>query len=92
MRLLLMGFAVLTLSSCTGLVQHSMFGSEEGGYVTISGDAEGMRSLSDWNTGLITEGKTSPDVKSAYYQLREGQEIEKTKRFGLKWGPKKGGK
>jgi hypothetical protein len=60
-----------------------MFGSDEGGYVSINADAAGMQALGDWNTGLITEGKTSPDVKSAYYQLREEQERQKTMRIQL---------
>ena len=90
-KVIAIGLAVGCLSSCTGLTQHSLFGSEEGGYVSINTDAEGMRALSDWQTGTINEARTPEGVKSSYFQLREGQEIEKTKRFGIQWGPKKGG-
>lgn len=83
MKTTLIILAVASLSSCTGLVQHSMFGSEEGGYVSINADAAGMQALGDWNAGLITEGKASPDIESAYYQLRKEQEKQKTFRIRL---------
>ena len=83
MRLILVGLAVASLTSCSGLTQHSIFGSKEGGYVSIEADSAGMHALSDWTTGTATEAKASPDVKSAYYQLREEQERQKTIRIQL---------
>ena len=82
----------MVLSGCSGLVPHSILGSREGGYVSINADAEGMRALSDWQTGTINEVRTPEGQKSSYFQLREGQEIEKSKRYGIRWGANKNGK
>ena len=87
------GFALilgaLVVTGCTPLTTHSVLGSEEGGYVSINADAAGMRAFSDWNTGVINETKTPEGSKGSYYQLREVQEAERTKRFGAMFG--KGG-
>ena len=75
--------AASTLSSCAGLTQHSIFGSKEGGYVSLNADAAGMQAFSDWNTGVINETRTPEGTKGSYYQLREEQEKQKTFRLKL---------
>ena len=77
-RLLLIGFAVCTLTSCSGLTSHSIFGSQEGGYVSIQADEAGMNALSDWQTGTINEVRTPEGTKGSYFQLREEQTKQKT--------------
>ena len=81
--LLLIGLAVASLSSCTPLTSHSIFGSKEGGYVSLNADAEGMKAFSDWQTGTINEVRTPEGTKGSYYQLREKQEEQKTLRIKL---------
>lgn len=83
-KMLIMALSVVSLSSCSGLVQHSMLGSKEGGYVSINADAPGMRALSDWQTGTINEARTPDGQKGSYYQLREEQEKQKTLRIQFK--------
>lgn len=84
---------LVTQTACTPLTQHSIFGSQEGGYVSINADAAGMQALSDWNTGLVNESRTPEGTKGSHYQLREAQEQAKTQRFTIKWGlANKGGK
>lgn len=92
MKVVVCSLTVASLTSCSGLVQHSVLGSDEGGYVSINTDAEGMRALSDWQTGTINEARTPEGVKSSYFQLREGQELERTKRFGIRFSNNKGEK
>jgi hypothetical protein len=53
----------------------------------MSGDEAGIRAFSDMQTGLVTTGKTSPDVQdSTHYQMRREQENARTIRVQLKNG------
>ncbi len=55
-----------TCSACSG--QYS------GNYdLVLLGNEKGLEKLTDYSVGLVNEGKTSPDVKSAHYGLREQQ-------------------
>jgi hypothetical protein len=60
-----------------------MFGSDEGGYVSINTDAAGMYALSDWQTGMVNEVRTPEGQKGSHYQLREHQEAQKTIRIQI---------
>ena len=73
----------ITATGCSGLTQHSILGSKEGGYVSIEGDAAGIHALSDWQTGTINEVRTPEGQKGSYFQLREEQEKQKTIRIQL---------
>lgn len=50
------------------------------GHIAIIADAQGMRAFGDSQIGLINEAKTSPDIKSSYFQHRDLTEQEETKR------------
>ena len=65
--------ASMALSSCTSFGAHQMFGDSEQGFVMLAGDAEGIRAYNDGIVGIITDTKSSPDVKSSYWQNRDGE-------------------
>ena len=44
------------------------------------GTPEAVRAMGDADVAPITEGKASPDIKSAYYQAREHREVQETSR------------
>ena len=50
------------------------------GHIAVIADAAGMKAFSDMQTGLVNEAKTSPDIKSSYFQHRDLAEQEDTKR------------
>lgn len=76
MRKLLLATCCLTLTNC-GMATTSPLRK---GSIAISADAEGMRSFGDTLNALITNGKQSPDSKSAAWEVREAQEKELTTR------------
>lgn len=49
-------------------------------HITVSGSPEGMRAFGDAMSGLIINGKASPDKKTAHTIMRTAQEKEITKR------------
>lgn len=70
----------LAMSACSMQSLEGAFVDNDEGRILISSDAEGMRAFGDVLSGMITNGKQTPDTKSAHYTLREYQENEKTKR------------
>ncbi len=54
--------------------------SVAGDQATLSGSPEGLRAMFDGMTGLIIDGKASPDKRTAHTRMRESQEKEFTKR------------
>ena len=74
--------AMLT-TGCGGSFLNMVHGSDHG-YFEMRGDAEGIRAYSDHSVGLVTEGKTSPDVKGAFWQHREEQTRTKALKFRIK--------
>lgn len=70
---------VLAVSS-VGCTHKSRFDPTDRGYVNVEGDEKGMIALSDMLSGLITNGKASPDKTTAHWQTREKQERERTVR------------
>lgn len=45
--------------------------------IVISATEEGMKAFSDYQTGLVTTGKASPDGDNAHHELRRMQETTK---------------
>lgn len=70
--------AVFT-TGCSGIGMTEMFSDAETGRFVMYADAEGMRAYNEGLTGLVTETKASPDIKSAHWQYKE--EREKTRRY-----------
>ena len=60
-----------TLTGCTTFGANQMFGDSDRGFVMLAGDAEGIRAYNDGINGVITNTKSSPDVKSSYWQNRD---------------------
>lgn len=54
------------------------------GPLVIAGTAEGWRAYNDGQIGLVTDGKATPDKKSAYWQSREQETGVKMLRLKLK--------
>lgn len=50
------------------------------GCVAVVGTPEGIRAYGDSQNGLITNGKASPDQKTAYWNTREHRETEESSR------------
>jgi hypothetical protein len=74
---LAVGIVSLT-TGCAGLIGENMFTGQDEGRFLLSSDAEGLRAFGDSLTGLITEGKASPDIKSAYWQNADARvEVKK---------------
>ena len=73
--------AALCFSSCTSYSAHRMFSGSDEGFVMLAGDAEGIRAYNDGLIGHVVEGKTSPDVKSSYWQSRERETAVKVLQF-----------
>ena len=82
---------VANLSACSGagrvLAPWEGDAVAKRGYVHIETDAEGMRALADWQTGVAVAAKADGNIKNGHHQLRELQtqhetlrEVEKTKR------------
>ena len=83
--------ASMTLSSCTSFGASQMFADSEEGFVMVAGNAEGIRAYNDGIIGVIADTKASPDVKSAYWQNREGETQVRTMRLTSKrsWSQQK---
>ena len=79
--LIVLIIAALCFGGCTSYGAHRMFGSSDQGFVMLAGDAEGIRAYNDGLVGHIVEGKTSPDVKSSYWQSRERETAVKVIQF-----------
>jgi hypothetical protein len=73
--------ALLCFSGCTSFGSHRMFADSDNGFVMLAGDAEGIRAYNDGLLGLVTETKTSPDIKGPYWQAREKETDAKVLRF-----------
>lgn len=74
-KVVIAGLAILSLSSCTGLSQHSIFGSEQSGYISINADAAGMREFYRGNNGLVVTGKSAPNKRDEYHATQQAQDL-----------------
>lgn len=68
-------------SACTGFGANQMFTDSDAGFVMLAGDAEGIRAYNDGINGVITNTKSSPDVKSSYWQNRDQETAVKGLKF-----------
>lgn len=50
------------------------------GGIAILATPEGMKTYSDMQNGLVTNGKSTPDKATEYFAARNTQETEQTKR------------
>ena len=73
--------ASLTATGCTSFGASQMFSDSDEGFVMVAGNAEGIRAYNDGLIGIITDTKSSPDVKSAYWQNREAETSVRTMRL-----------
>lgn len=84
---------VVFCSGCTAMAGEDLFTGQDEGRFLLSADAEGIRAFGDSMNGLITEGKASPDVKSAYWQNADARvEVKKFRMFGQMKTAKAGAK
>lgn len=60
-----------------------------GGYMEMSGDAEGWEALSDMIVGIADEANSPPEQKNAYWQNAELKTRGKTMVFSSRPGGKK---
>lgn len=74
MRNTLIAIGLVALTGCAGNM------SVAGEQASLSGSPEGLRAMFDGMSGLVTNGKASPDKNTAHWQMRSKQEKEKTKR------------
>jgi hypothetical protein len=58
-----------------------MFEGSDNGYLMLNADAEGLRAFNDGMNGLVTNTKSSPDIKSSYWQNREQETAVRGLRF-----------
>lgn len=65
MRLITLMVCICTLSSCGMVV----------------GSPSGLREVSHWTNGLVTTGKASPDVDTAYHKTERERENQWTIRM-----------
>lgn len=65
--------ALFTMSACG-------FASAPHNGLVIMGSPDAIRAWNDGQSALVTNGKASPDIKSAAWQHREAQEKEITQR------------
>lgn len=65
--------ASMAMTSCTTFGASQMFADSEEGFVMVAGNAEGIRAYNDGLIGIIADTKASPDVKSSYWQNRDGE-------------------
>jgi hypothetical protein len=76
--------ASLTMTGCTTFGASQMFTDSDEGFVMVAGNAEGIKAYNDGLIGIITDTKASPDIKSAYWQNREGETNVRTMRLTSK--------
>ena len=77
MKIVYILLPILTCS-CTTFGAHQMFGDSDRGFVMLAGDAEGIRAYNDGVNGIITNTKSSKDVKSSYWQNRDNETMVRT--------------
>lgn len=81
----LLGSAMLT--GCASQFGESMFVGEDEGRFLLSTDAAGMYAFGDSLHAIITEGKASPDIKSAAWQNADARvEVKKFRIMSAKAG------
>lgn len=68
-----LAFIAVVTQGCTGITANRMFESSDSGFVMLAGDAEGIRAYNDGLNGLVTNTKSSPDIKSSYWQNRDSE-------------------
>lgn len=81
---MLLGAALLSTTGCTTFGVHRMFDNNDGGFVMLAGDAQGIQAYNDGHVGLVTEARNNPDLKSAYWQNREKETTVRGLRFQRK--------
>ena len=77
MKYIVMVVVAMLLAGCGTIYTPSMLSH---GNIMISGDAEGMRSLGDTMAGLVSEGKAAPGTVGSYFQTRQVQDMNATRR------------
>jgi len=77
----LMFVLLMSCVGCSSFGAHRMFEDSDAGFVMLAGDAEGIRAYNDGVNGVITNTKSSPDVKSSYWQNREQETAVKGLKF-----------
>lgn len=82
MNKVILGSAILSTFALTGCfgTYPTMFEDGNAGRFEMRADAAGMRAYSDGLNAIITNGKASPDIKSAAWQHREQEDKEITLR------------
>jgi hypothetical protein len=75
---------VISQTACASLVGESLFTEKEEGRFLLSTDAEGMRAFADGMNGLITTGKSAPNVEDSYWNHRAKETQFKALRFSAK--------
>lgn len=73
-------FAFIGIVAMTGCGVVSTPSPFADGHVTITGDAQGIRSFMDGMNGMITNGKASPDQDTAHWIARKHEEEQVTRR------------
>lgn len=66
-----LAIALISFVSCSGT--HGSIGKSETGFFTLTGDAEGIKAFGDVANGLVTTGKSAPNVVDSYWQHRGEQ-------------------
>lgn len=74
MKRLMVVLCLCSVVGCGGVMNVSS------DHATLTGSPEGIRAMFDGMTGLIIDGKASPDKRTAHTKMRENQEREFTKR------------
>lgn len=59
------------LTGCASMFGESLFTSDDEGRFLLSADAEGIRAFGDAMNGLVTTGKSAPNVSDSYWQHRD---------------------
>lgn len=80
---------VLSQTACATFAGESLFTGQDEGRFLLSADAEGMRAFADGMNGLITTGKSAPNVEDSYWNQRGKETQFKALRFQARKGGKK---
>lgn len=83
---LIVGGVAAATSGCS-IVGSDHTGVWDDGYISIAGDARGMRAFGDAMNGLITNGKATPDADTPFYANRRLEDQEITKRRLIETNP-----
>ena len=70
-KLIVLTVVLVQSTGCAGLVGESMFSGDEEGRFLLSTDRAGMEAFSDALSGLVTTGKSAPNMADSYWQTRE---------------------